>query len=207
MAFKLQEYEFKVIHWPGITHQNVDTMSRRPFITSEDFSEAKQDFDQIPTIHVSYAFSYLTLVQCNLVEHLIVDIWEDLDIMKFLQHGEYLPQVASNQRDYIQQWSKCYSWRDNHFIWCLPQGDRMVPPPHECPSLIQKVHLELDTLELRVLIAFSLLITIGQVCMLKSETSLLGVNNVIKWELPFLLDNSRFLHSLFKACSIVGHVI
>jgi hypothetical protein len=56
----------------------------------------------------------------------------------------------------------------------------MVPPPHECPSLIQKVHLELDTLELRVLIAFSLLITIGQVCMLKSETSLLGVNNVIK---------------------------
>jgi hypothetical protein len=38
----------------------------------------------------------------------------------------------------------------------------------------------LDTLELNVLIAFSLLITIGEVCMLKSETSLLGVNNVIE---------------------------
>jgi hypothetical protein len=37
----------------------------------------------------------------------------------------------------------------------------------------------LDTLELNVLIAFSLLITIGEVCMLKSETSLLGMNNVI----------------------------
>jgi hypothetical protein len=36
-----QEYEFKVIHQPGITHQNVDTMSRRPLTTSEDFSEAK----------------------------------------------------------------------------------------------------------------------------------------------------------------------
>jgi hypothetical protein len=38
----------------------------------------------------------------------------------------------------------------------------------------------LDTLELNVLITFLLLITIGEVCMLKSKTSLLGVNNVIK---------------------------
>jgi hypothetical protein len=38
----------------------------------------------------------------------------------------------------------------------------------------------LDTLELNVLIAFLLLITIGDVCMFKSEMSLLGVNNVIK---------------------------
>jgi hypothetical protein len=38
----------------------------------------------------------------------------------------------------------------------------------------------LDTLELNVLIAFSFFITIGKVCMLKSETSLLGVNNVIE---------------------------
>jgi hypothetical protein len=37
-----------------------------------------------------------------------------------------------------------------------------------------------DTLELGVLIAFLLLITIREVCMLKSETSLLGVNNVIE---------------------------
>jgi len=38
----------------------------------------------------------------------------------------------------------------------------------------------LDTLELSVFIAFSFLITIGEVCMFKSETSLLGVNNVIE---------------------------
>jgi hypothetical protein len=38
----------------------------------------------------------------------------------------------------------------------------------------------LDILELSIFIAFSLLITIGEVCMFKSETSLLGVNNVIK---------------------------
>jgi hypothetical protein len=79
----LQEYEFKVIHRHGITHQNVDTMSHRPLATSKDFSKARKNFDQIPTIHVSYAFSYLALLQCNLVEHPIVDIWEDFDTLRF----------------------------------------------------------------------------------------------------------------------------
>jgi hypothetical protein len=46
--------------------------------------------------------------------------------------------------------------------------------------LFRRYTQSLDTLELSVLIAFSLLITIGKVCMLKFETSLLGVNNVIE---------------------------
>jgi len=46
--------------------------------------------------------------------------------------------------------------------------------------LFKRYIWSLDTLELSVLIAFSLLITIGEVCMLKSKTSLLGVNNVIE---------------------------
>jgi len=41
----LQEYEFKVIHQPSITHQNANTMSQKPFTTSKDFSEVKQGFD------------------------------------------------------------------------------------------------------------------------------------------------------------------
>jgi hypothetical protein len=76
-------------------------MSQRPLTTSEDFSKAKQDFDQIPIVHVSYASSNLTLLQCNLIEHPIVEIWKDLDTLKFLQHGEYLPQVTSSHRDRI----------------------------------------------------------------------------------------------------------
>jgi hypothetical protein len=46
--------------------------------------------------------------------------------------------------------------------------------------LFKRYTQNLDTLELSVLIAFSLFITIGEVCMLKSETSLLSVNNVIE---------------------------
>jgi hypothetical protein len=77
-------------------------MSRKPLTTSEDFSKIRQDFDQILIVHVSYAYSYFALLQCNLVEHPIVDIWEDLDTLRFFQHGEYLPQVTSSHRDHIQ---------------------------------------------------------------------------------------------------------
>jgi hypothetical protein len=54
-------------------------------------------------------------------------------------------------------------------------------PSHMNDLVLFRRHIRsLDTLELKVFIAFSLLITIGEVCMLKSETSLLGVNNVIQ---------------------------
>jgi hypothetical protein len=46
--------------------------------------------------------------------------------------------------------------------------------------LFRRYTRSLDTLELSVFIAFSLLITIGEVCMFKFETSLLGANNVIE---------------------------
>jgi len=56
--------------------------------------------------------------------------------------------------------------------WFLHHKNDMV--------LFRKYTRNLDTLELNVLIAFSLLITIREVCMLKFEMSLLSVNNVIK---------------------------
>ncbi len=46
--------------------------------------------------------------------------------------------------------------------------------------LFRRYIWRLNTLELNVLIAFLLFITIGEVCMLKSKMSLLGVNNVIE---------------------------
>ncbi len=66
--------------------------------------------------------------------------------------------------------------------------------------LFRKYIRSLDTLELSVLIAFLLFITIGEVCMFKFETSLLGLNNVIEWKLPSPFNSSRFIHSLFRAC-------
>jgi hypothetical protein len=75
--------------------------------------------------------------------------------LRFFQHGEYLPQVISNHQDHIQQQPKCYSCRDNYFVRCLSQGDKVVPPPHERPGLIQKVYSKL--VHFRVKRTYSLL--------------------------------------------------
>jgi hypothetical protein len=76
-----------------------------------------------------------------------VDIWEDLYTLRFFQHGKYPPQVTSSHQDRIQQRFKRYSWKENHLLRCLPQGDIMVPPPHERPGFIQKVHSKLGHFE------------------------------------------------------------
>jgi hypothetical protein len=46
--------------------------------------------------------------------------------------------------------------------------------------LFKRYTRSLDILKLNIFITFSLLITIGEVCMFKFEMSLLSVNNVIK---------------------------
>jgi hypothetical protein len=46
--------------------------------------------------------------------------------------------------------------------------------------LFKRYTRSMDTLKLSIFIAFSLLITMGEVCMLKSEMSLLDMNNVIE---------------------------
>jgi hypothetical protein len=56
--------------------------------------------------------------------------------------------------------------------WFLHHMNKLV--------LFKRYTRSLDTLELSVLIAFSLLITNREVCMFKLKTSLLGVNNVIE---------------------------
>ncbi len=73
--------------------------------------------------------------------------------------------------------------------------------------LFRRYTQSLDTLELNIFITFLLFITIGKVCMFKFEMSLLHVNNVIEWKLPSPFNSSCFLHSLFRACSIISYGI
>jgi hypothetical protein len=75
-------------------------MSRQPLTTSEDFSKVRQNFDHILAIYVFDAFSYLALLQCNLVEHPIVDIWEDLDIEVSSAWGIPSPSYIKSTRSH-----------------------------------------------------------------------------------------------------------
>jgi len=109
-----------------------------------------------------------------------VDIWEDLDTLKFFQHEEYFPklhqviEITYNIGPNAIHGGTITSSDAYHKAtkWFLHRMNDLV--------LFKRYTQSLDTLELSILIAFLILITIGKVCMFKSETSLLGVNNVIK---------------------------
>jgi len=123
-----------------------------------------------------------------------MDIWEDLDTLRFLQHGEYFPKlhqvigIAYNSGPNATHGRTITSSNAYHKAteWFLHYMNSLV--------LFRMYTRSLETLELNVFITFSLLITIGEICMLKCETSLLGVNNVIERELPSPLNSSCFLH-------------
>ncbi len=88
-----------------------------------------------------YIMHLVILHYCN-VTRLNTPLWiygRTWTLWGFSSMGNTLLKL---HQDRIQQWSKHYSWRDNHLVWCLPQGNGVVPPPHERPSFIQKVYSE-----------------------------------------------------------------
>jgi hypothetical protein len=97
-----------------------------------------------------------------------MDIWEDLDTLSFLQHGEYPPQVTSNHRiTYNNNPNATHGGTITSFDaydkvtkWFFHHMNGLV--------LFRKYIRSLDILKLSVFIAFLLLITIRKVCMLKS---------------------------------------
>jgi hypothetical protein len=115
-----------------------------------------------------------------MVEHPIVDIWEDLDTLRFFQHGNTLPKlhqiigVAYSNRPNVSHGGIITLSGAYHKAteWFLHHMNGLV--------LSKRYIRSLDTLKLNVLIVFSLIITIGEVCMFKSKMSLLSVNNVIE---------------------------
>jgi hypothetical protein len=128
-------------------------------------------------------------------------LWSFFDMGNILPKLHQINRIAYNNGPNATHGRIITSFDTYHKVkeWCLHHMNSLV--------LFRRYIQSLDILELSILIAFSLLITIGKVCMLKSRTLLLSVNNVIEWELPSPLDSSYFLHALFKACSIIGHVI
>jgi len=98
-----------------------------------------------------------------------VDIWEDLDILVTSSHWNAYNIGPNATHGGTITSSDVYHKATK---WFLHHMHGLV--------LFRRYAWSSDTLELSVLIAFSLLITIREVCMLKFEMLLLGVNNVIE---------------------------
>ncbi len=98
-----------------------------------------------------------------------MDIREDLDNLRFFQHGEYPPQVTSNHRDRIQHGPNATHGRTITSSDAYHKGTKWFLHHMNSLVLFRSYTRRLNTLELNVLIALSLLITIGEVCMFKFE--------------------------------------
>jgi hypothetical protein len=83
----------------------------------------------------------------------------------------------------------------------------VVPPPHERPGLIQKVHLKLGHFGVKH--TYSLLAPHyhwrGMYAQIQDVIA--RCEQCDRMKTSFSPDKSRFLHSLFRAYSITSHVI
>ena len=145
MALILQEYEFDVIQRPGITHQNVDAISRNPSPSTEDHTDARQDFDLEPKLASSACLALSAGSKRALVPTL--DIWKDEVMLLYLQGKGFPDGCTLAERDRIQHRARRYKWRGQNLVRIFPtEGERIVPPIRERPTLIQQIHVELGTL-------------------------------------------------------------
>jgi hypothetical protein len=94
--------------------------------------------------------------------------------------------IMLTKKDSARLWTQKKMCEDYKPLYLVTPQDRYpMPIPKELFDSIGDSNMfryprSFDTLELSIFIAFLLLITIGEVCMLKSKMSLLGVNDVIE---------------------------
>jgi len=146
-------------------------ISKKPSKTSTKFQ------------HYMY-FMHLVILHYYNVTWLSIPLWiygKTWTLWGFFSMGNTLPKlhqiirVAYNNGLNITHGGTIFSSSAYHKAtkWFLHHMNNLI--------LFKRYIRSLDALELNVPIAFSLLITIGEVCMFKFEMSLLGVNNVIEW--------------------------
>jgi hypothetical protein len=71
-----------------------------------------------------------------LVEHPIVDIWEDLDTLRFFEHGEYPPKLHQGIRITYNNDPNAIHGETITSFDVYHKVIEMVPPPYEWPGLI-----------------------------------------------------------------------
>jgi hypothetical protein len=71
-------------------------------------------------------------------------VWKDQGVLHRLQHGEFLPDTLSQERDCIVHRMARFHWEGGLIFCRWPNGARkVVPRPNQCLQLIQQVHEEL----------------------------------------------------------------
>jgi hypothetical protein len=74
----------------------------------------------------------------------IKDIFEDVDVMKYLKEREVKAMWSTKERDQVLQQAKKFVWERTHLLRLWPDGTKkVVPIPEERVKLIKHTHEDL----------------------------------------------------------------
>jgi hypothetical protein len=141
-ALILMEYDFKVVHRVGLVSMDADGLSCNPIPSQADATSARWHVDDgedsLPGWHCSI-FLCLLGIHGDTTEEAIVatvdvdggedsggikDIFEDVDVMKYLKEGEVKATWSTKERDRVLQCAKQFVWKRTHLLRVWPDGTK-----------------------------------------------------------------------------------
>jgi hypothetical protein len=167
-ALMLMEYEFKVVHRAGLVNMDADGLSRNLVPSQADTTGARwhveEGEDSLPGWHCS-AFLNLLAMHGDTTKEAIVakvdaddgeefggakDIFEDVDVMKYLKESEMKAMWSTKERDRVLQRAKQFVLERTHLLRLWSDGTKKVLPTlEERVKLIKHAHEDLGHFEVR----------------------------------------------------------
>jgi hypothetical protein len=161
-ALMLKEYDFKVVHRAGLVNMDADGLSHNPIPSQADATGARwhveEGEDSLPGWHCSVFFCLLAMNGDTTEEAIVAtvdtddgeefggakDIFEDVDVMKYLKDRELKVTWSTKERDRVLQCAKRFVWERTYLLRLWPNGTKkVVPAPEERVKLIKHVHEDL----------------------------------------------------------------
>ena len=130
----LQEYDFTLEHRAGTDNTNADCLSRYPLPSDADAPILDWTKGEIMVPATYLAFMVGEAKQTGGEEE--KDIWNDVEVLRFLQTHPYGGGVNAKERDRIYRRAKSYRWMADGVPKILP-GKSNGGRPSCCDMVIQ----------------------------------------------------------------------
>jgi len=169
-AFILQEYDFQVVHRPGVTNLDADVLSQNPCTSQEDDTGArwhgKFDGEMVPGWH-ALTFMCLLGVDSSMEGHVTSyssqrvdgqssdpevgdgstghhDVHDDTLVLEFLWTSMVSSMVSAKERDYVFQRTRRYRLERTHILRVWEDGRvQIVPHLAQRGRIVRHAHEEL----------------------------------------------------------------
>ncbi|OAE32097.1 hypothetical protein AXG93_2573s1060 [Marchantia polymorpha subsp. ruderalis] len=169
-ALILQEYDFQVVHRPGVANLDADGLSRNPCTSQEDDTGARWhgevDEEMVPSSHAS-AFMCWLRGEFSREDHLTSyssqrvdgqssdlevedgdvdqrDVHDDALVLEFIRTSMVPCTVGAKEQNCVLQRAKRYQLEGSHVLRVWEEGMvRVVPHPAQRTRIARHAHEEL----------------------------------------------------------------